>query len=61
MITVVHAALISDRLWHINRPKFHRECAVARELGITLLELIQRRIATRLGLAMPYEKYEVAI
>lgn len=58
MISIVHAAWVADRLWHSNRPKFARECAYARSLGITLMELIQRRIETRM--AKPYEAYEVA-
>lgn len=42
------AAEIANILWHTNRPKFVRECAVARAEGITLLELIAERIADRM-------------
>lgn len=56
MITVVQAAEIADLLWNANRAEFHRQCALARNLGITLLELIRQRAEILSG---PYEVYEV--
>ncbi len=38
------AAIVSNRLWHQGRRSWYRQLEAARSRGITLLELIEKRI-----------------
>ncbi len=55
-MTSVQAAEVADRLWRANQAEFHRQCAIARDLGVTLLELIRQRAEI---LTEPYGAYEL--